>query len=153
MCLWRETETETETERDGVLNCALLNFPMEVSTALPPPPPPPLRSFLNHHFRSVDDIANAPSLLARLSDELRESQDRLSRLHASTAAALSAWAGTSSSVASSLSSVERKLSEFEGRSSPTFLTDSDGGDLFGRLPVLAAEVARVERVRLYAGKI
>ena len=46
MCLWRETETETETERDGVLNCALLNFPMEVSTALPPPP---------HSFRKLHE--------------------------------------------------------------------------------------------------
>ncbi|MCO5577356.1 hypothetical protein L7F22_031185 [Adiantum nelumboides] len=112
---------------------------------------PTLRALLNHQFKSMGDLANAPSLFASLSSDLHASQQRLSDLHCSITTALAAWASLSHSTSSSLACLGRKLHEFsaEAPGAPT-LDSTTQEEFIGQLPVLAAEVARVERVRLYA---
>ncbi|MCO5559476.1 hypothetical protein L7F22_013076 [Adiantum nelumboides] len=112
---------------------------------------PTLRALLNHQFKSMGDLANAPSLLASLSSDLHASQQRLSDLHCSITTALAAWASLFHSTSSSLACLSRKLHEFsaEAPGAPT-LDSAMQEEFIGQLPVLAVEVARVERVRLYA---
>lgn len=105
----------------------------------------------------MDDLANAPALLARLSSDLHTCEDRLSHLHSTIVSTLAAWACHSQSMSSSLSSVSRKLEDFAVQSpthapaaTATATDPAAQGDFVGQLPMLAAEVARIERVRLYA---
>lgn len=105
----------------------------------------------------MDDLANAPTLLARLSSDLHTCEDRVSHLHSTIGSTLAAWACHSQSMSSSLSSVSRKLQDFAVQSptaapapAPATADSAAQGDFVGQLPMLAAEVARVERVRLYA---
>ncbi|KAI5084370.1 hypothetical protein GOP47_0000539 [Adiantum capillus-veneris] len=112
---------------------------------------PTLRALLNHQFKSIGDLANAPSLLTSLSSDLHVSKQRLSDLHSSIAATLAAWASLSHSTSCSLTFLSRKLNDFspEAPLAPT-LGSAAQEEFIGQLPLLAAEVARVERVRLYA---
>ncbi|KAH7440771.1 hypothetical protein KP509_03G010200 [Ceratopteris richardii] len=111
---------------------------------------PNLRALLNHHFKSIGDLENARPLLASLSSDLQTSERRSSELQSSIASILATWTSTSHSASSSLSSLRLKLQDLPPNASVVPARFDAHEDLVGQLPLLAAEVSRIERVRQYA---
>ncbi|XP_008779336.1 RINT1-like protein MAG2L [Phoenix dactylifera] len=142
---------------------------MEAPAALPSSSvlPRRLRGFLDDHFKALEDLSTAPSLVARLNRECGDLETDLLRLRNRLSLAASTWLSRSDEVRRTLLLLDPG---FEGSNAPPSRGSrghnpnspappygeveaglpSAGRILQVELPLLAKEVGRIQTVRSYA---
>ncbi|KAG1370946.1 RINT1-like protein MAG2L [Cocos nucifera] len=129
---------------------------MEAPAALPSSSALPhrLRRFLDDHFKTLEDLSTAPSLVAQLNRECGDLETDLLRLWKGLSVATSAWLSRSDDVRRTLRLLDPG---FEG-SNPHPSRDGEveaglpsvGRILQVELPLLVKEIGRIQTVRSYA---
>ncbi|XP_072975064.1 uncharacterized protein [Typha angustifolia] len=103
-----------------------------------------LLGFLREHFKTPDDLDNAPSLVAKLNRECEDLEIGLRDLEERLSVASSSWLSRSDEAQRILRRLQSRGGELETEQ------ERMGRMLDVELPLLAKEVTRIETVRLYA---
>lgn len=108
-------------------------------------------SFLDDRFRDAADLSQSPGLVSQLKTEISELDQRLAGLNRRLESGLASYASFSDRIGGLLIGVNAKLADLS--SSSTSASDGGKEEETMELPSLAKEVAQVESVRAYAGKV
>uniref|UniRef100_A0A0E0QCY6 RAD50-interacting protein 1 n=1 Tax=Oryza rufipogon TaxID=4529 RepID=A0A0E0QCY6_ORYRU len=113
--------------------------------ASPRPPPASLRSFLDAHFASPEDLASAPALAELLRRECVGLDASLRRLEAQLASVSASWLARSAGARASLRRIRSRGGGFG-------VEEDDGEETLrsAELPALVQEIHRIDAIRLYA---
>ncbi|KAH9312677.1 hypothetical protein KI387_027712 [Taxus chinensis] len=126
---------------------------MEASASLPDPGQlsASVVDYLDHHFQTYDDFSQAPHLASSLEEECAQIDQNLHDIDSKITEGILKWASHSHQIRSLLQDLTQRIEanlRSEGMKSKTPNTNEK--KLVEELPTLAREVARVEKVRIYA---
>lgn len=108
------------------------------------PPVASLRSFLDAHFTSREDLAAAPALAELLRRECAELEASLRRLEAQLASASSSWFARSGEARSEIHRIRSRGGDVDVKDEGEEVVRSV------KLPALVREIQRIDAIRLYA---
>lgn len=128
------------------MECPSLPNPTDLSSSI--------IQYLDENFKSYGDLAKAPDLASQLTDECRKIDESLHDVHAKIAHTILEWTRRSENIGDLLRQLALEMRTdlshtiLEGKRSKPFGRNEQ--TLVEELPALAREVARVEKVRIYA---
>lgn len=110
--------------------------------------------YLDENFKSYDDLAKASDLASQLTDECRKIDESLHDVHAKIAHRIVEWTSRSQNIGDLLRKLRLEMHTDLSHTIPEVKRSRPSGrneqTLVEELPTLAREVARVEKVRIYA---
>ncbi|KAF0907592.1 hypothetical protein E2562_018399 [Oryza meyeriana var. granulata] len=112
----------------------------------PPPPAASLRSFLDAHFASPEDLASAPALAELLRRECVGLEASLRRFEAQLASASASWLARSTGARSSFRHIRSRGGGIEAEDDGEETLQGVGVEL----PALVQEIQRIDAIRHYA---
>lgn len=128
------------------MECPSLPNPTELSSSI--------LQYLDENLKSYDDLAKAPDLASQLTEECQKIDESLHDVHAKIAHTILDWTRRSQNIGDSLRQLSLEMRTdlshtiLEGKRPRPFGRNEQ--TLVEELPALAREVARVEKVRIYA---